>query len=129
LSTSGLAQFEHHGNVTGNTDVTLPVRLDQVDDVLKSLVVLDDGGSFGGVTLPGREALSEIFRDLPFGQSALQSPETLLQALRGADVTLSGSSPITGKLISITAETATTKDGHDITRHRVAIIGKDGLKT
>lgn len=129
LSTSGLAQFEHQGSVTGNADLTLPVRLDQVDDVLKSLVVLDDGGSFGGVSLPGREPLSEIFRDLPFDQNALQSPEDLLRALQGADVTIAGTTPISGKLVSVTAETATSKDGHDITRHRIAVMTKDGLKT
>lgn len=129
LSTSGLAQFEHQGSVTGNADLNLPVRLDQVDDVLKSLVVLDDGGAFGGVTLPGREPLSEIFRDLPFDQNALQSPSDLLRALQGADVTITGASPISGKLISVTEETSKSKDGNDITRHRIAVMAKDGLKT
>lgn len=129
LSTSGLAQFEHQGSVTGNTDLNLPVRLDQVDDVLKSLVVLDDGGTFGGVTLPGREPLSEIFRDLPFDQKALQSPSDLLRALQGTDVTITGATPISGKLISVTEEISKSKDGSETTRHRIAVMAKDGLKT
>ncbi|MEA1938270.1 MAG: hypothetical protein U9N14_04175, partial [Pseudomonadota bacterium] len=36
LSTSGLAHFEHEGNVTGNATLDMSVRLDQVDDMLKS---------------------------------------------------------------------------------------------
>ena len=39
LSNSGLAQFIHAGPVTGDTVIQLPVRLDQVDDLLKSLTV------------------------------------------------------------------------------------------
>lgn len=129
LSTSGLAQFEHQGPVTGNAELTLPVRLDQVDDVLKSLVVLDDGGSFGGVTLPGREPLSQIFRDLPFDQAALQTPEGLLRALQGAEVQIGGATPVTGKLVSVTEETQINGDGLQTTRHRVGIMAKDGLHT
>lgn len=129
LSTSGLAQFEHQGQVRGDREISLPVRLDQVDDVLKSLVVLDRAGSFGGVTLPGREPLSQIFRDLPFDQNALQSPQTLLQALQGTEVKIAGPNPISGKLVSVTPETQITKDGVQSTKHRVAIMADDGLHT
>ncbi len=129
LSTSGLAQFEHQGKVSGNTAISLPVRLDQVDDVLKSLVVLDHAGNFGGVTLPGREPLSQIFRDLPFDQDALQSPETLLKALQGAEVKTGGANPVTGKIISVTAENQITKDGTQSTKHRISIMADDGLHT
>ncbi|MGZ9107337.1 MAG: DUF4139 domain-containing protein [Micavibrio sp.] len=129
LSTSGLAQFEHQGSVIGNAELTLPVRLDQVDDVLKSLVVLDNGGSFGGVTLPGREPLSQIFRDLPFDQAALQTSAGLLQALQGAEVQIGGSNPVTGKLTSVMAETQINDDGLQSTKHRIGIMAKDGLHT
>lgn len=130
LSTSGLAQFEYQGQVSGNQKITLPVRLDQVDDVLKSLVVLDNAGSLGGVSLPGREPLSTIFRDMPFDEAALNSPEILLQSLRGADVSVqSGADTIQGKLVSITAEDATTADSQIIRRHRIAVMTPAGLKT
>src|SRR5208337_3035688 len=71
LSTSGLAQFTHAGTVTAGTVIELPVRLDQVDDVLKSLTVFDTAGSIGAVSLPGRTPLAELFRDLPFSEQAL----------------------------------------------------------
>ena len=130
LSTAGLAQFEHHGTVAGNEKLTLPVRLDQVDDVLKSLVVLDNGGTFGGVSLPGREPLSTIFRDLPFDQSALRSPQALLTALQGAEVqVVSGADTMKGKLVSVAQEQSITKDGEIIDRHRVTVMTAEGLKS
>ncbi|MGE0719585.1 MAG: hypothetical protein AB7P02_29350, partial [Alphaproteobacteria bacterium] len=36
LSTAGLAYLEHRADVDGEGDLALTVRLDQVDDVLKS---------------------------------------------------------------------------------------------
>lgn len=129
LSTSGLAQFERHGPITGDAQISLPVRLDQVDDILKSLVVLDQDGSFAGVTLPGREPLSQIFRDLPFGRQALNSPDGLLKSLQGTEVAITGPENVFGKLLSITPETETSKDGGQITRHRIAVMGASGLHT
>ncbi len=129
LSTSGLAQFEYHGAVTGDATLSLPVRLDQVDDVLKSLVVLDDGGSFGGVSLPGREPLDTIFRDLPFDADALRSPETLLASLQGAEVQINGVETIRGKLVSIVPEQSVSKDGHAVRHHRITVMSADGLRS
>ena len=49
LSTGGVGYFEYEAKVDGNASLTLDVPLDQVDDVLKSLVVFDDKGGVGGV--------------------------------------------------------------------------------
>ena len=64
--------------------------LDQVDDVLKSLVVYDAGGSAGEITLPGREPLTQSFVDLPFDRAALNRPTDLLNALQGAEMRIGG---------------------------------------
>ncbi len=129
ITTSGLALYEHQGTVTGNQTIDLPVRLDRVDDILKSLVVTDGQGKLGGISLPGREPLSQAFRDLPFSQQDLSSPVSLLNALQGADVVVNtGKGVIAGKLMSVTAETEQTEHG-TITRHRVSILTPDGIRT
>ncbi len=51
LSSAGLAQFTHAGAITAGSTVDLTVRLDQVDDVLKSLTVVDRQGAVGAVSL------------------------------------------------------------------------------
>src|SRR5579862_10027920 len=78
LSTGGVGYFEYEAAVTGDATLALDVPLDQVDDVLKSLVVYDSGGSAGEITLPGREPLTQSFADLPFDRNALQSAIGLL---------------------------------------------------
>jgi hypothetical protein len=41
LSSSGVGYFEYEAQVTGKATLSLPVALDKVDDVLKSLVIYD----------------------------------------------------------------------------------------
>ena len=53
LASIGLAQFTHSGPVAGGTSIDLAVRLDQVDDLLKSLTVFDRASGIGAVSLPG----------------------------------------------------------------------------
>lgn len=129
LSTAGLAHIEHSITVNGNESVTVPLRLNQVDDVMKSLVIFDAKGSLGAVTLPGKQPLAEAFRDLPFKQSELSNPILLLNAYQGAGVTLTvGGSAISGKLVSVTPEQIVHESGMSETRYRLTLMTTDGMK-
>src|SRR5262249_46719983 len=107
----------------------LPVRMDQVDDVLKSIVVFDDQHHTGFVQLPSRAPLSDIFRGLPFGPNALESNAALIDALKGAEVSVRAGSTMSGRIVSVSKEEA--KNGDDdttIVRHRVGVMTDAGLK-
>src|SRR5690242_18602926 len=90
LSSGGVGYFEYEAPVEGDATVTLDIPLDQVDDVLKSLVIYDAGGTVGEVTLPGREPLTQSFADLPFDPAALNSATDLLNALQGSEIRILG---------------------------------------
>jgi hypothetical protein len=70
LSTGGVGYFEYEAVVDGNATLSLDVPLDQVDDILKSLVVYDDNGTAGEVTLPGREPLTQALCRSPLRPSS-----------------------------------------------------------
>ena len=131
VTTSGLALYEYQGKVDGNATLDFPVRLDRVDDVLKSLVVLDDKGSPGGVFLPGREPLAQMFGGLPFAEADLSSEMQLLNTLRGAAVRVSGpDGDAEGRLLGVAEETAQVKGDQTVTRHRVTIeTGSGALRS
>ena len=127
LSTGGVGYFEFEATVDGDRTLSFDVRLDQVDDVLKSLVVFDGAGGVSSVSLPGRTGLADLFRDLPFGADALGSPDALLRALIGAEVTIAGPASVEGRILSIVPETVRLDDGATTTRHRITLMGADGL--
>src|SRR5258708_39945679 len=79
LSTGGVGYFEYEAAVEGDATLALDVPLDQVDDVLKSLVVYDAAGSAGENTPPRREPVTQSFVDLPFAPAALGSPTRVLK--------------------------------------------------
>ncbi|CAO3405791.1 hypothetical protein [Azospirillum largimobile] len=130
LSTGGVGYFEYEATVTGDADLSLEVRRDQVDDVLKSIVVYDDKGGVGTIGLPGAEPLDTAFRELPFSPGDLTSPAALLSAMQGAEVTAGGSRQLTGRLMSVTEETVRLpgNDGATATRHRVTLMTAEGLR-
>ncbi|MER2606694.1 MAG: DUF4139 domain-containing protein [Siculibacillus sp.] len=128
LSTAGLAQFTHEGTVTAGTAVSLPVRLDQVDDVLKSLTVFDAAGAVGPISLPGREPFEELFRDLAFDRDALASPHELLNALVGSEVEITGPVAARGRIFRVEPEQVALADGRATTqRHRLSLLTDKGL--
>ena len=129
LSTSGVAHFEHEGEVTDDARISFSVQFDQVDDLLKSLMVFDNSGQLGSISLPGRAPLSQFFRGLPFSQDEINSPVALLNALQGAAVTVTGPTQIRGKIIRVVPETLTLDDGRQIiTRHRLTLSSEKGLE-
>jgi catechol 2,3-dioxygenase-like lactoylglutathione lyase family enzyme len=123
LSTGGVGYFEHEAIVDGDVELPLTVRLGQVDDVLKSLVVYDDRGGVGTISLPGREPLDQVFRELPFRRDALESPVALLRALTGTEIRVTGARALEGQLLGVTAEEVALPNGLGrTTRHRVSVI-------
>ena len=127
LSSGGVGYFEYQAEVEGWETIEIPVRLDQVDDVLKSAVIFDDKGGSGVVELQGRDSLAEIFRTMPVGPEAFSSPAALYGALQGEEISVSEPVNATGRIVSVVEENATSKDGAQITRHRMSIITSDGL--
>ena len=129
LSSAGLGYFEYEASVDGDATLKLTVPLNQVDDVLKSLVVYDDKGGVGGLSLPGREPLQQAFKDLPFDQAALQSPAALLTALKGSQVSVGGGRAISGRIVSVQNEQVVSGDGKTTSpRTRVTLLTDQGLQ-
>ena len=99
LSSGGVAYVEYAAAVDGPVTLGLDVPLEQVDDVLKSLVVFDTAGGVGGVELPGRDGAASAFGDVPFGPDALDSAVDYLNGLRGVTLEVKGPTPMTGRLL------------------------------
>src|SRR5215469_7302449 len=128
LSTGGVAYLEYEAEVEGDAKLTLNVPLDQVDDVLKSIVVYDNKGGVGAASLPGRQPLTQVFAELPFDQDALASPAALLNALQGAEIRVGSAHPVTGRVLSVVAETVRLNNDAMTTRNRVTLLTADGLQ-
>ena len=110
LSSGGVAQVQRSIRLLDEAVIELPVPLDQLDDVLKSLVVSDPEGGVAYVALDGQPPVQESFSRLPFGPESLTSPAHLAAALPGAAVRASsGGRTVQGSVLGV--ETPPAEEG------------------
>jgi hypothetical protein len=133
LSSAGVGYFEYAADVDGPVALGLDVPLEQVDDVLNSLVVFDSTGAVGTIELPGRDNTRTSFGNLPFGPAALQSPVEYLNSLQGVEISVQGPRPMSGRIvhaepITETVPTAPGQQPASVRRTRVTLLGAPGLQ-
>jgi hypothetical protein len=107
LYKNGVGYFEHLGKVQGNQQITLPFTSGQLNDVLKSLTLLDmNGGRITGVEYGSAAPMDRQIGDLRLPIGDKTSLTEYLGALRGAKLEVrSGTSVITGRLLSVERKT------------------------
>ena len=86
LYRSGVGAFQRNGKVDGNARLSLKFEVSQINDILKSLQVLDKGGRVESVTYASKDPLAR--RLASFGVPIADEPSLagLLGRLRGAAV-------------------------------------------
>ena len=107
LYKNGIGYFEHLGRVRDNQDVTVSFTSGQLNDVLKSLTVLDlNGGRITGVAYGSAAPVERQLGDLRIPTDDKTSLAEFLGALRGARLEVrNGSTEITGRLLSVERKT------------------------
>lgn len=107
LYSNGVAYVERRGIVSGNAEVNLAFKQSQVDDVLKSMIVLDLGqGKIGAVSYNSSAPISSRMSEIPFSVDAVSSNgggiSTVLSQLQGAKVAVvSTKGAATGSILTI----------------------------
>ena len=89
LYSSGVGYFEHAGTVHGNGTTQLRFRTNQINDILKSIMLQDqDGGRVGAITYPSQDPLAKTLKSFQVDITQNPTLAELLNQLRGARVTL-----------------------------------------
>ncbi len=113
LYKNGVGYFEHSAKVHGNQDLSIDFTTAQLNDVLKSLTVVDLGeGHIASVRYNSIAPLDERLKGLrlPFGEAVNRAE--FLTAMRGARVEVhSGTSSATGRLLSVEKEQRISEKG------------------
>lgn len=87
LYRSGVASFVRQGEIEGDAEVQLRFRTGQVNDILKSMIVLDlGGGRVESATYASKEPLSRRLESFAVDISDSPGRADLLERLRGARI-------------------------------------------
>ena len=131
LFASGVGYFEHTGTVEDNANVRLLFKTEQINDVLKSMVVMDEGGgSVSTVTYPSNDPLERSLRSFGVNLSGNPTLPALLTQLRGAEITVSAPDKITGKILNVEARNRVVgQPPATITEWSLTLVTDTGIRT
>jgi hypothetical protein len=113
LFSSGVGYFEHAGTVRGASSTELRFKTNQINDILKSLVLQDqDGGRVSTITYPSQDPLSKTLRSFQVDITGNPSLADLLNQLRGASVTIQFQAErLTGTILGVESRRKPGADG------------------
>jgi hypothetical protein len=118
LYSSGVGYFEREGYVEGNQTIVLQLRVGEVNDFLKSLIVQDlDGGHVTSVNYGSRDPITRTLKSFAIDLTENPSLAQLLRQLRGEPVRVETSRVFTGTVVSI--ESKQVKVGENSSQEKV----------
>jgi hypothetical protein len=135
LYSNGVAYFERRGTVSGRAEINLSFKQSQVDDVLKSLVVLDLGrGRVGAVSYNSSAPPSARLNEIPFSIDASTNGDAagglagVLEQLQGARVAVTAANrSLTGAVLTVgERQTPAEKDRPPVKTHTLVITTDSG---
>lgn len=135
LYSNGVAYIERRGTVTGHAEIDLSFKQSQVDDVLKSMIVLDLGqGRIGAVSYNSSAPPSARMADIPFSIASESQNNSqgglagVLSQLQGARVVVATATrTATGSILTV-EERKTQIDANKppVVTHALVIASENG---
>ncbi len=127
--TSGVSYIERAGTVTGDAAVPLTFRTAQINDLLKSMTLIDSQGQVQPVIYGARDPIGRTLQSFAIDVTAPQSRAELLNQLRGASVsvTTSAKTTETGQIVSVESRSVTGPNSTTSTVDTLNLLSADGL--
>ncbi|MEO8426124.1 MAG: hypothetical protein ABI651_03335 [Verrucomicrobiota bacterium] len=128
LFTSGVGFFQREGEVTGDTSVELSFRTEQINDLLKSMVLQDfGGGKIAPIVLGSPEPIERALKSFAIDITDNPSLAQLLDRMRGAKAQVAASKEIQGVIVGV--ETLRQKVKDEVVEARVLnLLTDQGLR-
>jgi hypothetical protein len=130
LFTSGVGYFQHGGKVTGDATVEMSFRADNVNDLLKSMVVEDlGGGTVPAVSYASRDPITKTLGTFAIDLTDDPSIGKILGRLRGERIEVEAATPATGTIVGVEKRPMPVGDDRTIEKEFITILTADGLRT
>jgi len=129
--TSGVSYIERDGSVSGDATVPLTFRTAQINDLLKSLTLIDAQGQVQPVVYGARDPISRTLQSFAIDVTAPHSRAELLNQLRGSSVsvTLASKAVETGQIVSVESKSVTGPNNTATNVDTLNLLADDGLRS
>lgn len=133
LYSSGVGYFQHDGTVQDRARLDLRFNVNQINDLLKSVIVQDlGGGKVASVTYSSRDPVAKTLGSFSINLNGNPTLGQLLTQVRGEPVELASPNPIAGTLIGVEKKQEAVVDGGQrrlIETEYVNLLTEDGFRS
>lgn len=130
LYTSGVGYFQRDGKVEGDASVDLRFKVDDINDLLKSMVVQDlDGGHISAVTYGSRDPLTKTLKSFALDLTTNPTLGQLLNQVRGERVEVSRPNPLVGVILGVERKTERLDEKRTVEAEYLNLLTAEGLQS
>ncbi|HEV3137456.1 MAG TPA: hypothetical protein VGZ26_06120, partial [Pirellulales bacterium] len=123
---SGVGYFEHRGEVEGDAKIDFRFRVDDINDLLKSMILEDrGGGTISTVTYGSRDPITKTLQTFPIDLTTNPTLGQLLDQVRGERVQLD-TPAISGIVLGVENRYKEINKDHDVIETEYVNLLTDG---
>lgn len=128
LFTSGVGYYQHAGKVVDDATVEMQFAADDVNDLLKSMVVLDAAGGPPTVSYASRDPVTKTLGTFAVNLTDNPSLGDLLGRLRGQRVELDAATPVAGTIVGVEKRRVEIGREQAVEKQFLTVLTADGLR-
>ncbi len=133
LYSSGVGYFQHDGTVNNRVQLDLRLHANQINDMLKSLVVQDfGGGKVSTVTYGSRDPVTKTLGSFSINLNGNPTLGQILTQVRGEPVEVTAPNPIVGTLLGVEKKMESIGEGSQhrvIEQEYVTLLTEEGFRS
>jgi hypothetical protein len=132
LYNSGVGFYEHNAKVDGDKQVDLRFNVEDVNDLLKSMVLQDfDGGKIATVNYASRDPITKTLKTFAIDLTENPTLADLLRQVRGQRIQIeqAGAKPIEGVIIGLERRTEKVGDDKTVETDYLNLLTDAGLRS
>ena len=130
LYSSGVGYFQRDGRIDGRAEVALRFKADNINDLLKSMVIQDfDGGRVTTVTYDSRDPIAKTLKSFAVDLTRNPSLIQLLGQMRGEGVEIATPQPLRGIIVSVEKKREVLGEQQVIEVEYLNVLTPDGLRS
>ncbi|MEX0978405.1 MAG: hypothetical protein WDZ48_06120 [Pirellulales bacterium] len=131
MFTSGVGYFEHQGQVEGNAKIEMRFNVDDINDLLKSMILEDrGGGKISTVTYGSRDPITKTLQTFPIDLTDNPTLGDVLNQVRGERVQVDAPTAVSGVLLGVEKRRKEIGKDHEIVEvEYLNLLSDEGLRS
>ena len=129
MFSSGVGYFQHQGKVNGDASVDLKFRVNNVNDLLKSMVLEDrGGGQISTVTYGSRDPITKTLQTFSIDLTKSPTLGQLLSQIRGEQIEIDAPNKVVGTIIGVEKRKEPAAEKQVIEVEYLTLLTDEGLR-